>query len=407
MLQYLWQHKNWTEFRWDANALLVPLGECRLRQGRLLERVRGLGFELATEAVADVLVAEAVQTSAIEGERLDERAVRSSVARRLGLPSVGLPVSRDADGLVSVLLDATQKYDEPLTAERLKGWQAALFPTGYSGIHRIIAGEWRGREPMRVVSGPLGRETVHFEAPPVERVEAEMQAFLSWWGKSRWKAEGILRAALAHLRFLTVHPFEDGNGRVARALTDMALAQDERESRRFYSLSSRVMAEREAYYDILERTQKGDGDVTPWLLWFLECMQRALESSEQLLGNVLAKGEFWRDHAGVPLSERQRKVVNRLLDAGPGGFEGGLTTRKYASLAGVSRVTAFREISQLLEQGMVKQNPGGGRSASYAIVWPEKVVKERIAAAYGFLADGVKPLTEELLAERKKDFSDK
>ncbi|HEX9022447.1 MAG TPA: Fic family protein [Geobacteraceae bacterium] len=374
MSHYLWQHNNWTEFHWDANALLAPLGECRLRQGMLLEKMRGLGFELETEAVADVLVEEAVQTSAIEGERLDEKAVRSSVARRLGLPSAGLPVSRDADGLVSVLLDATQKYDELLTAERLKGWQAALFPTGYSGMHRIVTGGWRGEEPMRVVSGPVGRETVHFEAPPVERVEAEMRDFLLWWVESRGKSEGILRAALAHLRFLTIHPFEDGNGRIARALTDMALAQDEREPRRFYSLSSQIMAEREAYYNILERTQKGDGDVTAWLVWFLGCMDRALKNSERLLGNVLAKGAFWRQHAGSPLSERQRKVINRLLDAGPGGFEGGLTTRKYASLADVSRATAFREIAQLQEWGMIRQNPAGGssgRNVSYDIVWPE------------------------------------
>jgi Fic family protein len=371
MPHYLWQHDNWTNFRWDASTLLTPLGACRRRQGRLLEKVRGLGFDLEIEATADVLVEEAVQTSAIEGERLDERAVRSSVARRLGLPSAGLPVSRDVDGLVSVLLDATQKYDEPLTAERLKGWQAALFPTGYSGMHSIVVGDWRGGEPMRVVSGPLGRETVHFEAPPMERVAAEMRAFLAWWGESRGKTEGILRAAVAHLRFLTVHPFEDGNGRIARALTDMALAQDEREPRRFYSLSSQIMAEREAYYDVLERTQKGDGDVTSWLLWFLGCMNRALKSAEQLLGNVLSKGEFWRQHAGDPLSERQRKVINRLLDAGPGGFVGGLTTRKYTSLAGVSRATAFREIAQLLEWGIIRQNPGGGRSVSYAIVLPE------------------------------------
>jgi Fic family protein len=370
MSHYLWQRDNWTEFRWDANLLLAPLGECRRLQGRLLEKVRGLGLALETEATADVLVEEAVQTSAIEGERLDERAVRSSVARRLGLPSAGLPVSRDADGLVSVLLDATLNYDAELTAERLKGWQAALFPTGYSGLHRIVAGEWRGPEPMRVISGPVGRETVHFEAPPLELVDREMAGFLSWWHGSRGETEGVLRAGMAHLHFLTIHPFEDGNGRIARALTDMALAQDEGEPRRFYSLSSRIMAEREAYYDILEQTQKGDGDITPWLLWFLGCMTRSLERSEALLANVLAKGEFWRRHAGASLSERQCKVVNRLLDAGPDGFEGGLTTRKYASMAGVSRATAFREISQLLEWGMIRQNSGGGRNVSYAIIWP-------------------------------------
>lgn len=369
MSHYLWQCDNWTDFRWDANLLLRQLGECRRLQGRLLEKVRGLGFELETEAVADVLVEEAVQTAAIEGERLDEKAVRSSVARRLGLPSAGLPLSRDADGLVSVLLDATQRLDEPLSAERLKGWQAALFPTGYSGLHRIVVGEWRGSEPMRVVSGPMGRETVHFEAPPVERVDGEMGQFLSWWQESRGKTEGVVRAAVAHLRFLTIHPFEDGNGRIARALTDMALAQDEREPRRFYSLSSQIMAEREAYYDILERTQKDEGDITAWLLWFLGCMTRSLERSEGLLGNVLAKGEFWRRHAGAPLSERQLKVVNRLLDAGPSGFAGGLTTRKYVSLAGVSRATAFREIAQLLEWGLIRQNPGSGRNVSYDISW--------------------------------------
>lgn len=370
MSHYLWQHKNWTAFRWDASALLAPLGECRRLQGRLLEKVQGLGFELETEAEADVLVEEAVQTSAIEGERLDEKAVRSSVARRLGLPSAGLPVSRDADGLVSVLLDATQHYDKELSADRLKGWQAALFPTGYSGMNRIIAGQWRGPEPMRVVSGPLGREMVHFEAPPVERVDAEMRQFLSWWQVSHGATEGILRAALAHLWFLTIHPFEDGNGRIARALTDMALAQDEGEQRRFYSLSSRIMAEREAYYDILERTQKGNGEVTGWLLWFLGCMTRSLERSEKLLQNVLTKGEFWRRYSAVPLSERQRKVINRLLDAGPGGFTGGLSTRKYASMAGVSRATAFREIAQLLACGMIRQNPGSGRNVSYDLVWP-------------------------------------
>lgn len=375
MSHYLWQHDNWTAFRWDANALLAPLGECRLRQGRLLEKMGGLGLALETEATADVLVEEALQTSAIEGERLDERAVRSSVARQLGLPSAGLSVSRDADGLVSVLLDATRKYDEELSVERLQGWQAALFPTGYSGMHKIVVGGWRGGEPMRVVSGPVGRETVHFEAPPAERVPAEMAAFLAWWAESRGAVEGVIRAAVAHLSFLTIHPFEDGNGRIARALTDMALAQDEREPRRFYSLSSQIMAEREGYYDILERTQKGDGDITQWLLWFLGCMNRALRGSEQLYGNVLAKGTFWRQHAGVTLSERQRKVINRLLDAGPGGFEGGLTTRKYASLAGVSRATAFREIAQLQEWGMVRQNPAGGRSGrnvSYDIVWPKR-----------------------------------
>jgi Fic family protein len=269
-------------------------------------------------------------------------------------------------------LDATRNHEKPLTEERLHGWHAALFPTGYSGMHMIKVGQWRGASSMRVVSGPLGREKVHFEAPPADRIAGEMHRYLAWWEKSRESMEGLLRAAIAHFRFVTIHPFEDGNGRIARALTDMALAEDDGQPLRYYSMSSQVMSERDAYYHVLERCQKGGGEITEWLLWFLGCFSRAIERSEGLLAIVLGKAAFWKIHAQAPLSARQRKVLNRMLDFGRGGFAGGMTTRKYAALAGVSRATAFRELSQLLELGIIKQNPGGGRSASYDLVWPNR-----------------------------------
>ena len=372
MLRYIWQRRNWTRFRWDNARILSTLGDCRLLQGKLLGNVANLGFDLGTQAQVEILAEEALKTAAIEGESLDMKAVRSSVARRLGLPSAGLRVDRYVDGLVSVLVDATRHFDEPLTEERLCGWQAALFPTGYSGMHRIEVGRWRGAKGMRVVSGPVGRETIHFEAPPADRVADEMGRFLAWWQESRGSVEGLLRAACAHFRFVTIHPFEDGNGRIARALTDMALAQDDHQPMRYYSMSSQIMAEREAYYDILESCQKGDGELTEWLTWFFGCFARAIKRSEALLALVLDKAAFWKLHGLAPLEERQRKVVNRMLDAGRGGFEGGMTTRKYVSLANVSRATALRELNRLLELGIIKQNPGGGRSVSYDLVWPQR-----------------------------------
>lgn len=367
MTHYIWQDPGWPNFRWDANALLEPLGACRLAQGKLLTRIAGLGLPLANQSHAEILIEETVKTSAIEGETLDARSVRSSVARRLGLPSAGLPVDRRIDDLVAVLLDATQNFTASLTAERLWGWQAALFPSGYSGLHRIKVGGWRdSAEPMRVVSGPIGRERIHFEAPPADRLDAEMLRFLDWFNAGSETVEGILRAALAHLWFVTIHPFDDGNGRIARALTDMALAQGDRQPARYFSLSTQIMADRNGYYAILESTQKGGCDVTGWLIWFLDCYVRSIRRSEELLDGVFQRAEFWQRHAQVTLSDRQRKVVNRLLEAGPEGFEGGMTTRKYAAMTGASRATAFRELNQLHEVGIFRR-VGQGRSVRYEL----------------------------------------
>ena len=368
-MTYIWQLKQWPALRWSSEALLPLIGRARLAQGKLLAKVAGLGFTLSREAQVEMLTEEALTTSAIEGERLDRDSVRSSVARHLGLPAAGLaPANRSVDGLVEVLLDATQRYQTPLSAARLKRWQAALFPTGYSGLRHLRVGRWRGLgPPMQVVSGAVGRERVHYEAPPGHRVERDMRQFLSWWKASAAREDGLLRSGLAHVYFVTIHPFEDGNGRIARALTEMALAQDERQPIRYYSLSSQIMDERAAYYRELETCQKGNGDITPWLTWYLGCHIRAVERAERLMGHVLAKATFWQRHAHVDLNARQRKVLNRLLDAGQGGFQGGLTTRKYVAMAKVSRATAFREMSDLLAKGLLTQNPARGRSVSYEV----------------------------------------
>ncbi len=369
MATLIWQHADWTEFRWDAAVLLPLLGECRKRQGKLLAEVSSLGMALAMEAQAELLTDEAITTAAIEGEILARESVRSSVARQLGLPTAGLSTDRSADGLVSVLLDATADAASPLTAQHLHGWHAALFPTGYSGFTRIRVGRWRGEGPMRVVSGAAGRERVHYEAPPARTVPGEMRTFLSWFNRHEPAADGLIRAAVAHFRFVAVHPYEDGNGRLARALTDRAIARDDRRPARYYSMSSQIMKERLDYYAALARCSNGEGDLTPWLAWFLGCFGRAIAASEQRLAVVLDKARFWRRYAGLPLTERQLKVVNRLLDTGRGGFEGGLTTRKYVGMTGASRATAFREIENLLTRDILLRRPGGGRSVSYDLRW--------------------------------------
>ena len=373
--QYIWQQPSWQEFRWDNAALLKEIGICRFQQGSLLTQMRDLGFDVRQQARAEVLIEEALKTSEIEGERLDPNAVRSSVAQRPGLPTAGMVSikNQQADGVVQILLDATQNFRRALTPERLFGWHAALFPTGYSGMHKIKVASWRDDRngPMKVVSGPIGREIIHYQAPPAERLADEMDRFFCWWEDSREEMDGILRGGMAHLWFVAVHPFEDGNGRVARALTEMALAQDENLSTRYYSLSSQIMTEREDYYRILERTNKGEGDITDWMKWFLECMSRAILSSNKLLASVMLKARFWKHYARTNVKERQSKVLNRLLDAGPGGFEGGLTNRKYAGMTHVSRATAQRELADLVQKGVLRPNPGGGRSTSYDLCWDE------------------------------------
>ena len=370
-MKYIWMYKNWPKLSWRSEPLLPLISKARFAQGKLLTKVASLGFKLGREAQADILTEEAIKTSEIEGERLNRESVRSSVAKHLGLPHAGFaPANRYVDGLVEVLLDSTKNYEKPLTAARFKRWQAALFPTGYSGLRKIRIGNWRGAgHAMQVVSGAFGREKVHYEAPPGQRVEKEMKQFLSWWRISLKNEDGLLRSGLAHFYFVTIHPFEDGNGRIARALTDMALAQDEKLSTRYYSLSSQIMDDRDDYYAVLEASQKEEGDVTAWFKWYLGCYSRAVEKAEKLIAGVLAKANFWHQHNQTEINERQRKVVNRLLDAGKGGFQGGLTTRKYVSLAKVSRATAFREISDLVQKGVLQQNPSKGRSVSYDLNW--------------------------------------
>lgn len=347
------------------------LARARLAQGKALGAAKLLDDTLSLEAVAAILVEDGVTTSAIEGERFDVDAVRSSVARHLGLPTAGLPAPpRAVDGLIDVLLDATQHYAAPLTPERLDHWQAALFPTGYSSLHPIRVGTLRGDEPMQVVSGRVGRERVHFIAPPRAGLEAALNDFLAWFNRAPADLDGLVRAAVAHLWFVTLHPYEDGNGRLARAITDMALSQDERQPMRLFSLSAQILRERDSYYTILETTQRGGMDVSDWLVWFLTQVEAAATAAEQTIANTLAKARFWLRHQVTSLNDRQRKVLNRLLDAGVAGFEGGITTRKYMSLTKTSRATAYRELAELVEKGCLVPTGKAGRSSGYEVAWP-------------------------------------
>ena len=360
---YIWEQSSWPNLTWDNSRLIEPLGTARLKQGHLLGEMAALGFDLKLEAQLEALTEEVVKTSEIEGERLDRDSVRSSIARRLGLAQAGLaPPDRRAEGVVEMMLDATANHKTTLTPERLFGWQAALFPTGYSGMRRIRTGAWRDDTmgPMQVVSGPIGRERVHYEAPPAKRLEAEVGAFLNWFNGPAGP-EGVLRAGLAHLWFVTIHPFEDGNGRIARAITDLALAQSENSGQRFYSMSSRIREERSDYYDMLERTQKGGLDVTDWLAWFVGCFARALDGAEQTCAAVLRKAAFWQHYAREPLSGRQSAVLNKF----PDGFEGKLTARKWAAIGKCSLATAQRDINELVGRGILRRNPGGSKRTSY------------------------------------------
>ncbi len=370
-MRYIWQLKEWPDFKFNSDKIIKSLSRARLAQGKLINKISSLGFDYSQKSREEILTEETIKTAAIEGMRLDKETVRSSVARKLGLPDAGLKQpDRNAEGLIDMLLDATDNYAKPLTCERIKSWQAALFPTGFSGLREIETGKFRKKDPMQVVSGPVSKERVHYEAPPSERIPVEMKKFLRWWEDKREPLDGVLRAALAHIYFVTIHPFEDGNGRVARALTDMALAQDEKLPQRYYSLSSRIMTERNSYYEILEKSQKGTLDITGWLQWFLECFIRAIKDSQESISNILQKSLFWQKQAQKEFNKKQKKVINRLLDAGPGGFKGGLSNRKYVSITKTSRATAYRDIKDLVEKKVLKQKKKKGRSVSYELNFP-------------------------------------
>ena len=365
MTVYIHELGEWPRFRWDEGALAQRLAHVRHRQGRLIGRMEALGFELRAEAVLATLTEDVLKSSEIEGERLDKEQVRSSIARRLGMDIGALaPTDRNIEGVVEMMLDATQEFQAPLKNERLFAWHAALFPTGRSGMTKIIVGAWRDDRtgPMQVISGPMGRERIHYEAPKASRLESEMEAFLKWFGEDT-AHDPVLKAALSHLWFVTLHPFDDGNGRMARAIADMALARSEQSPQRFYSMSAQIRLERKTYYDVLEATQKGDLDITKWLEWFLDCLDRAIEGAEQTLAGVIQKALFWETFKARPLNERQRKVINRMLD----GFEGKMTSSKWAVLTKCSPDTALRDINDLLSKGILVREPGGGRGTSYAL----------------------------------------
>jgi Fic family protein len=369
-MKYIHERKDWPDFRWAEQELLQPLADARHRQGRLVGHMQGLGFPLRAEATLQTLTQDVVKSSEIEGEMLDRQQVRSSLARRLGIDIGALePADRNVEGVVEMTLDATQNYGKALTAERLLGWHAALFPTGCSGMHKIRVGAWRtdSSGPMQVVSGPIGRERVHFQAPGAKRVPREMQAFLRWINGDV-AIDPVLKAGLAHLWFVTIHPFDDGNGRIARAIADMMLARSEQSPQRFYSMSAQIRLERKTYYDKLEETQKGDLDITVWLEWFLSCLDRALGKSDEILANVLAKSRFWQAHAGASFNARQRDMINRLLE----GFEGKLTTSKWAKIEKCSQDTALRDIDDLVTRGVLAKDAAGGRSTSYTLVNPAR-----------------------------------
>ena len=363
---YIHERSDWPKFRWNRERLDVRLAAVRYNQGRLIGRMKEIGFSFRNQATLHTLTLDVLKSSEIEGEILDKEQVRSSIARRLGM-NIGAmtPVSRDIEGVVEMMLDATQNYGNPLTKERLFAWHASLFPTGYSGMSKIKVGAWRddAKGPMQVVSGPIGREHVHFQAPPANRVEKEMAAFLDWFNSDDG-TDLVLRACIAHLWFVTIHPFEDGNGRIARAIADMTLARSEQSAQRFYSMSAQIRQERDAYYEGLEAAQKGTLDITDRMEWFLDCLGRAFDAVEETLSAVFKKARFWKSCAALPLNERQRLILNKLLD----GFKGKLTSSKWAKLAKCSQDTALRDIQDLVEFGILAKDPAGGRSTSYSLV---------------------------------------
>ena len=359
---YLHERENWWKFTYDSDKVMTELGKVRAKQGLMLGRMSSLGFDFQEDALLSTLSQELVSSSEIEGETLDRQQVRSSIARRLGIETVGMVgASRYVEGVVEMLLDATQRYADPLTNERLYGWHNVLFPSGMSGLYKIEVARYRSGE-MQVVSGAMGKEKVHYEAPKPERVPQEMERFIGWIN-AEVEMDEVVKAAIAHLWFVTIHPFDDGNGRIARALTDMMLARSERTSKRFYSMSAEIKLMRSEYYEVLERTQRGDGDITEWLLWFFRCFDAALDSTEESLSAVLAKARYWEHFAKEEVNERQRKLINLQFD----GFFGKLTSGKWAKIGKCSSDTALNDIKDLLNKGMLIKNGEGGRSTNYSL----------------------------------------
>ena len=365
MIKYLHQLDQWPLFIWNHEAILPILSNVRHKQGKLYGYMLHLGFDLRNETTLQTLTQDVLKSSEIEGEILNSDQVRSSIARRLGLDVVGLiPADRNVEGIVQLMIDATQNYNEPLDKDRLFGWHAALFPTGRSGINKIVIGNWRdnNKGPMQVVSGALGNEKVHYEAPHSDRLEYEMKLFLEWYNSDD-KIDHILKSAISHLWFVTIHPFDDGNGRIARAIADMQLAKADASPHRFYSLSVQLQLERNHYYNILEKTQKGTLDITEWLLWFLKCMDNALNTTDEILQTVLLKTRFWDKHTKTPMNQRQGLLINKIID----GFTGKLSSSKWAAIAKCSPDTALRDINDLIEKDILVKETSGGRSTHYIL----------------------------------------
>lgn len=359
---FLHRRENWTEFTWDNSRILNKLANLRNLQGRLLGRMESLSFELREEAVLSTITMDVLKSNEIEGEVLDMHEVRSSIARKLGMEVSGMVDSaRYVDGVVEMMLDATQYYSKPISKERILGWHAALFPTGYSGAYKIEVAQYRSGD-MQVVSGAMGRERVHYVAVESDRVEEEMEAFLDWFNKEN-DIDPVLKAGISHFWFITIHPFDDGNGRIARAITDMQLARSDQSPQRFYSMSSQILLERKDYYKILEKNQRGRGDITEWLEWFVQCIERSLTSSEEALESVLNKARFWDKHSHTPMNERQRLMLNKQFD----GFKGKLTSSKWAKINKCSQDTAIRDIQDLISKDILQKEGSGGRSTNYEL----------------------------------------
>ena len=374
-LTWVWQHPDWPAWRWDPASLAEVLARARKAQGEAWGRAKLLTPSLDAKAQTEILVVEGLGTSAIEGEKLDVEALRRSIARRLGVELEGgirpAPAGRAVEGLVDVLQDATQNWQQDLPIERLNAWQAALFPTGRSGLHEIRVGQLRGEDPKHIISGPHQRERVHYEAPPRTGLEKELQRFLDWYNGSSKKLDGLVRAGVAHLWFEVLHPYEDGNGRIGRAVLDMALAQDDSRSMRAYSVSAQINLVRDDYYAALEKASRGSLEITAWLDFFARQVESAAKASEATIGKVIDKARFWMTHGGRPLNDRQRKAVNRMLDVGRGGFEGGMTNGKYQNLTGASAATAQRDLAELVSIGVLVPC-GAGRAARYEIQWDDQ-----------------------------------